>query len=95
MKPTMSRKPMGNKKRSSSSSGGRGFRKKQNRFNMVFISDQVVVDYKEGDKLSRFITEKGKIIPRRITGVTARQQRVITRAVKRARHAGFLPFQTS
>lgn len=88
MKPTMRRKPSGRR-----SSGG--FRKKQNRFNMMFVSDQVVVDYKDGEKLSRFITEKGKIIPRRITGVTAKQQRVITRAVKKARHAGFLPFQTS
>lgn len=93
MKPAMRSSRPGNSRRPSSASGG--FRKKQNRFNMMFASDQAVVDYKDSEKLSRFITEKGKIIPRRITGVTAKQQRVITRAVKKARHAGFLPFQAN
>lgn len=92
MKPAMRSSRPGNSRRPSSSGG---FRKKQNRFNMMFASDQAVVDYKDSEKLSRFITEKGKIIPRRITGVTAKQQRVITRAVKKARHAGFLPFQAN
>ena len=73
---------------------GRGFiRKKQNRFNMVFAPKQEAVDYKDTERLGRFLTEKGKIIPRRITGLTAKQQRVLARAIKRARHAGLLPFQ--
>lgn len=68
-------------------------RRKQNRFNAIFAPDQTYVDYKEADKLSRFLTEKGKIIPRRISGTTAKQQRILARAIKRARHAGLLPFQ--
>ncbi|HTL48181.1 MAG TPA: 30S ribosomal protein S18 [Verrucomicrobiae bacterium] len=73
---------------------GRGFlRKKQNRFNMVFAPKQEAVDYKDTERLGRFLTEKGKIIPRRITGLTAKQQRVLARAIRRARHAGLLPFQ--
>jgi len=72
---------------------GRGLRKKQNRFNTIFTPDQPVVDYKDTDRLSRFLTEKGKIIPRRITGVTAKQQRILARAIQRARHSGLIAFQ--
>ncbi|MSR77810.1 MAG: 30S ribosomal protein S18 [Candidatus Omnitrophica bacterium] len=51
------------------------------------------VDYKDFDKIRRFLTEKGKIIPRRITGNCAKCQRVLARAVKRSRHAGVVAFQ--
>lgn len=50
------------------------------------------VDYKDLDTLRRFITERGKILPRRITGVSARFQRLINNAIKRARYIGLLPF---
>jgi small subunit ribosomal protein S18 len=50
------------------------------------------VDYKDIDTLKRFITDRGKILPRRITGVSARFQRLINIAVKRARYIGLLPF---
>jgi small subunit ribosomal protein S18 len=50
------------------------------------------IDYKDLDLLRKFITERGKILPRRITGLTARQQREITNAVKRARILALLPF---
>lgn len=50
------------------------------------------VDYKNVDLLKRFINEQGKILPRRITGVSAKFQRQLTRAVKRARHMALLPF---
>ena len=50
------------------------------------------IDYKDLDLLRKFITERGKILPRRITGLTARQQREITNAVKRARIVALLPF---
>lgn len=76
------------------SRGGRNsVRKKQNKFFTVFSPEQKVIDYKDPDKLLRFTTEKGKIVPRRITGLTAKQQKMIARAVKRARHSGFLAFQ--
>jgi small subunit ribosomal protein S18 len=50
------------------------------------------IDYKDIDTLKRFITERGKILPRRITGVSARFQRILNIAVKRARYIGLLPF---
>jgi len=50
------------------------------------------IDYKDVDLLKRFITERGKILPRRLTGLTAKQQRDLTNAVKRARIMALLPF---
>lgn len=58
-----------------------------------FCVDKVEqVDYKQHDKLRRFITERGKILPRRISGNCARHQRQLTRAIKRARIMALLPF---
>ena len=50
------------------------------------------IDYKDVDLLKKFITERGKILPRRLTGLTAKQQRYLTNAVKRARIVALLPF---
>ncbi len=50
------------------------------------------IDYKDVDLLRKFITERGKILPRRITGLTAKQQRDLTVAIKRARLLALLPF---
>lgn len=50
------------------------------------------IDYKDVDLLKKFITERGKILPRRLTGLTAQQQRDLTTAVKRARIVALLPF---
>ena len=50
------------------------------------------IDYKDVDLLKKFITEPGKILPRRLTGLTAKQQRDLTNAVKRARIVALLPF---
>lgn len=58
----------------------------------VFCKDnQNYVDYKKFDFLRKFITEKGKILPRRLTGCCAKHQRKITEAVKRARMIALLP----
>jgi len=70
--------------------GGRFFRKKVCRFCGEKIT---FVDYKEVDRLAKFLTEKGKIIGRRITGNCAKHQRALAGAIKRARHAALLPFQ--
>ncbi|MBI3316792.1 MAG: 30S ribosomal protein S18 [Candidatus Omnitrophica bacterium] len=51
------------------------------------------LDYKDLERLTRFLTEKGKIIPRRITGNCAKCQRRLARVIKRARHIGFVAFQ--
>lgn len=50
------------------------------------------IDYKDLELLHKFVTERGKMLPRRITGLTARQQRDLTNAVKRARQLALLPF---
>ncbi|ACA98580.1 MULTISPECIES: 30S ribosomal protein S18 [Cyanophyceae] len=50
------------------------------------------IDYKDVELLRKFITERGKILPRRITGLTARQQRDVNTAIKRARMLALLPF---
>lgn len=50
------------------------------------------IDYKDIDSLSQFITEKGKILPRRITGVSHYNQKQLTQAIKRARYMALLPF---
>jgi small subunit ribosomal protein S18 len=50
------------------------------------------IDYKDIDTLSQFITEKGKILPRRITGVSHYNQKQLTNAIKRARYMALLPF---
>ncbi len=50
------------------------------------------IDYKDVDLLRKFVTERGKILPRRITGLTSKQQRDLTIAIKRARIVALLPF---
>ena len=72
--------------------GGRFFQKKVCRF----CSERgQTIDYKDAEKLRRFLTEKGKIVPRRITGNCAKHQRVLARGIKRARHTAFLAFQVA
>ncbi|MCM8776350.1 MAG: 30S ribosomal protein S18 [Candidatus Omnitrophica bacterium] len=73
--------------------GGRFLRKKANRFYAIFPERTSAVDYKDTERLAKFLTEKGKITPRRITGLTAKQQRMLARAIRKARYAGLLPFQ--
>lgn len=50
------------------------------------------IDYKQGEKLRRFITERGKILPRRISGNCAKHQRQLTVAIKRSRQIALLPY---
>ena len=52
----------------------------------VFCGKDNVIDYKDINKLKRYISERGKILPRRITGNCAKHQRALTVAIKRARH---------
>ena len=50
------------------------------------------IDYKDAAKLRKYISERGKILPRRMTGVCAAHQRQLTEAIKRARHLALLPY---
>ena len=53
------------------------------------------VDYKDTDLLKRYISEKGEILPRRVTGTCAKHQRTLTAGIKRARIMALIPFTTS
>ena len=50
------------------------------------------IDYKDVELLKKFISERGKILPRRVTGTSAKYQRMLTTAIKRARHMALLPY---
>ena len=65
------------------------FRKKTPKFKEEEIA---TIDYKDINRLRHFITERGKIIPSRISGVSAKSQRFIVRQIKRAREIALLPF---
>ncbi|MBQ0125724.1 MAG: 30S ribosomal protein S18 [Clostridiales bacterium] len=59
----------------------------------VFCAENVEkIDYKDTAKLRKFISERAKILPRRVTGTCAKHQRDVTEAIKRARHVALLPF---
>ena len=58
----------------------------------VFCGKDNVIDYKDTAKLKKYISERGKILPRRITGTCAKHQRALTVAIKRARHCALMPY---
>ena len=60
----------------------------------VFCSDKnyAGIDYKDVNKLKRYVSERGKILPRRITGNCAKHQRALTVAIKRSRHIALMPY---
>lgn len=64
------------------------FRKKVCRF----CANKTKIDYKDADALRRYMTERGKILPRRITGTCAKHQREVAKAIKRARSISLLPY---
>jgi len=56
------------------------------------VDKATAIDYKETSKLKKYVTERGKILPRRISGNCAHHQRMLTTAIKRARNVALLPF---
>ena len=58
----------------------------------VFCGKDNVIDYKDTAKLKKYVSERGKILPRRITGTCAKHQRALTFAIKRARHVALMPY---
>jgi small subunit ribosomal protein S18 len=61
----------------------------------IFCADKVdFIDYKDTGKLRKFISERGKILPRRISGTCAKHQRELNAAIKRARQVALLPYVT-
>ena len=79
-----------NKERSDAPMRKRGGRRR--RKVCVFCGKDNVIDYKDANKLKKYVSERGKILPRRVTGTCAKHQRAITVAVKRARHMAIMPY---
>ena len=67
-------------------------RKPKPKSNPLKAADITVIDYKDTAKLRRYLSERGKILPRRTTGICAAHQRQLTVAIKRARHIALLPY---
>ena len=71
----------------------RAYRKKPKKKVCAFCVDKVTdIDYKDTAKLKKYISERAKILPIRITGNCAKHQRQLTQAIKRARHIALLPY---
>ncbi len=64
----------------------------RNKVCRLTVDRVVYIDYKDVVMLKHYVTERGKIIPRRITGATARHQRMLTKAIKLARQIALLPY---
>ncbi len=74
---------------------GKGRMRRAKRKICAFCVDKVTdIDYKETMKVRKYVSEKGKILPRRISGCCAKHQRQLTLAIKRARHVALLPYTT-
>ncbi|MFO1442275.1 30S ribosomal protein S18 [Bacillus sp. Bva_UNVM-123] len=72
--------------------GRRGGRAKRRKVCFFTANGITHIDYKDVDLLKKFISERGKILPRRVTGTNAKYQRKLTIAIKRARTMALLPF---
>ncbi|MDR1735402.1 MAG: 30S ribosomal protein S18 [Oscillospiraceae bacterium] len=73
----------------------RGPRRKRRKVCVFCVEKaQGSIDYKDAGKLRRFLSERSKILPRRMTGTCAHHQRLLTEAIKRARHIALLPYVT-
>lgn len=75
------------------SRGGKG-RNKRRKVCYFTVNKITHIDYKDVDTLRKFISERGKILPRRVTGTSAKYQRMLTTAIKRARQVALLPYTT-
>ena len=74
--------------------GGRGGRKGRRKVCQFCVDKIDSIDYKDVARLRRFMSERAKILPRRVTGTCARHQRDLTTAIKRARQIALVPFVT-
>ena len=73
-----------------SDGGSKFFRRRK--FCKFTAEDVVEIDYKDLNTLRQYLTETGKIVPARITAVSAKKQRLLSQAIKRARHLSLLPY---
>jgi len=95
MEERQEREPRGDMDRGGDDRKGRGgdrgprFKKKTCRF---CENKDLIMDYKRVEILVKLVSNKGKILPRRLTGTCALHQRLVAKAIKKARNAGFMPF---
>ena len=73
---------------------GRGQQRQRRKKVCQFCIDRGEIDYKDVGRLRKMITERAKIIPRRVTGTCSKHQRELTTAIKRARHIALLPYSS-
>lgn len=74
--------------------GGGRMRRPKKRVCAFCVDKIEVIDYKDLSKIRKFVSERGKIVPRRISGNCAKHQRALTEAIKKARHIALLPYTT-
>lgn len=72
--------------------GGGGQRRSRRKVDPFLVDKNLKIDWRDAQLLSRFITERGRIVPRRVSGVTAKNQRKLAVAIKKARQMGLIPF---
>jgi small subunit ribosomal protein S18 len=75
--------------------GGRGFRFRRRKACRFCTEKDAVIDYRDAAGLKYYVSERGKIVPRRISGTCAKHQRELAQALKRARHLALIPFTVS
>lgn len=74
--------------------GGMRMRRPKKKICSFCIDKAAEIDYKDLPKMKKFVSERGKILPRRISGNCAKHQRMLTISIKRARHIALLPYTT-
>jgi small subunit ribosomal protein S18 len=74
--------------------GGSRVRRSKRKVCAFCVDKAEAIDYKDINKLRKYVTERGKILPRRISGTCAKHQRQLTEAIKRSRNIALLPFTT-
>jgi small subunit ribosomal protein S18 len=93
-KPATPREGAGREPREERKSFNRRGRNKRRKVCYFTVNKITYIDYKDVDTLKKFISERGKILPRRVTGTSAKYQRMLTTAIKRARQLALLPYTT-
>ncbi len=81
-----------NKNSKRGSKGEKSYRRPRKKVCNFCVDRVEEIDYKDVDKLKKYVSDKGKILPRRVTGTCAKHQRKVTEAIKRARTIALLPF---
>ncbi|OPJ58687.1 30S ribosomal protein S18 [Clostridium oryzae] len=82
------------KEKDSAKRGGSRMKRGKKKVCAFCVDKAESIDYKDINKLRKYVTERGKILPRRISGNCAKHQRELTDAIKRARNIALLPFTT-